>query len=87
MVRSAADLRRRLVAGAWQRDVNPFVDAAAQPLRFVQYKTPERRVIGVSHVWKARSEPVIVWTDQRAAALQVDVIAQHNQRATSYILR
>ena len=38
-------------------------------------------VVGVGHVGKARAEAVVVGTDERVGALQIDVIAKGDERA------
>ena len=38
-------------------------------------------VVGGRHVRKARPEPLVIRADQRIGTLQVDVIAQHDERA------
>ncbi len=75
------DLRRCLIAWTGESDVYAFMHIQSQASRLCQRNFAILLRIRMRHVGKAWSEPLIIRTDQRIRALQIDVVFQHNERS------
>ena len=74
-----ANLGGRFVTRPGERGVDALGHLDAQPLPFLQRGILIWLPIHLRHVWKAHAEAVLVRTDQRIGALEIDVVAQDNQ--------
>ena len=72
-------------AGAGKRGVDSFVNAEAEPLRFAQSDFAIGFEVSVAHIRKARTEALVIRSDERIFPLQIDVVANHHQRALAVI--
>ncbi len=72
-------------AGTGERGVYSFVNVEAEPLRLAQRDFAIWLEVGIAHIRKARAEALVVRSDQRIISLQIDVIANHDQRALAVI--
>src|ERR1700752_4924445 len=75
------NLRRRFVTWTRQRTVDPAPHFHADRLRFLNHDLLQLRRVHGRHIRKPRSKTVVVWTTQRVDAHQIQVIADHHQRA------
>ena len=75
------DFGGRFVIGAGESEVDAFVEFEAEFFPFFGGETAKIGIVGAGHVGKAHAEAVIVRADQRICWLQIDVIAQDDQRA------
>src|SRR5688572_13043716 len=75
------NLRRRLVTRTRQPTVNPAPHFDADRLRLLDHQFLQRRRVHSRHVRKPWTKAFIVWTTQRIVAQQVQMVADHHQRA------
>src|SRR5580692_11807545 len=75
------NLRRSFVAGAEQAGIDAFVLRDAELGDFLAGDRAIFAGVGLRHVREADAEAVVVGADQRIHTLQVDVIADHDERA------
>ena len=79
-MRQVANLRGRLVTRPGERGINAFVNHHAEFSTRFQREFAEIFVVRVGHIRKAQAEAFVIRSDQRIRALQIDVIAQDDQR-------
>ena len=72
-------------AGAGKRCVDSFVNAEAEAFRFAQSDFAIRLEVSFAHIRKAWAEALVIRSDERIFSLQIDVVANHHQRALAVI--
>ena len=72
---------RSFIAGAEQGGVNAFVQMNSEFGGLFVGELAIVFCVGVRHVGEADAEAVVVRADERIRSLQIDVIADHDQRA------
>src|SRR6185437_6233668 len=68
-----------------KRGVDSFVNAKAEAFRLAQSDFAIQLEVSVAHIRKARAEALVIRSDQRIFSLQINVVANHNQRALAVI--
>src|SRR6185369_4770600 len=79
------NLSRSFITWTRQRAVNPTSHFYIDRLRFFDHQLLQLRGVNGSHIRKTWSKSLVVWTNQRIHAHQVEMIADHHQRALAQL--
>src|SRR6267378_5380178 len=81
----AANLRWSFITRPEKRSIYTFTRRDRELLCLFERNLPIAFCVGVTHVWKPRTEPIVVRAHERVLALKIDVVADHHQRSLSVL--